>query len=76
MKMIIEGLVCHFPWVTHLNFKRDFMEIMLQCPPPKLHFFSFASQNAQNTWCSTCNVGPHHFYLAVTVPVSYLYIAK
>lgn len=34
MKMIIEGLVCHFPSVTYLNFKRDFMDIMPQSPPP------------------------------------------
>lgn len=24
MKMIIEGLMCHFSWVTYLIFKRDY----------------------------------------------------
>lgn len=32
MKMTIESLVCYFPWVTHLNLKTHFIEIMPQSP--------------------------------------------
>lgn len=27
--MMIEGLMCHFPWVTYLNFKRTLCHIPL-----------------------------------------------
>lgn len=70
--------MCHFPRVTYLIFKRDYGDHGTT-PDPEISDdvpFLFLSLEMHKIQCSTCKTCLNHFYLAITVSVSYFCVAK